>query len=94
MWPILLLSIVTGGVIIERFWFFITVGRRSKAHELEQVFSAVERGDLEGAARAGQRSAGGLARILGYGLEHRDISLSSSLIQAAGRELDQFNRGL
>jgi len=94
MWPILLLSIVTGGVVLERFWFLITAGRRTKAHELEQVFSAVERGDLEEAARAGQRSADELARILSHGLRHRDISLSSSLIQAAGRELDRFNRGL
>jgi biopolymer transport protein ExbB len=94
MWPILLLSIVTGGVVLERFWFLITAGRSAKAHELEQVFSAVERGNLEEAARVGQRSADELARILSHGLQHRDISLSSSLIQAAGRELDRFNRGL
>ncbi len=94
MWPILLLSIVTGGVVIERFWFLLTAGRRSRTRALEQVFSALERGDLDGAARDGRRSGDRLAGILSYGLEHREISLSNAMIQAAGRELDLFNRGL
>ena len=94
MWPILLLSIITGGVILERLWFLLTGGRRSGSRALQQVFTAVEHGDLEGAARDGRRSADRLAQILAYGLEHRDISLSNSLIQAAGRELDLFNRGI
>jgi biopolymer transport protein ExbB/TolQ len=38
MWPILLLSIVTGGVVLERFWFLITAGRRSKAHEWDRSY--------------------------------------------------------
>jgi biopolymer transport protein ExbB len=94
MWPILLLSVITGGVVLERLWFFLTAGRRSGSRALQQVFTAVEHGDLEGAAREGRRSADRLARILAYGLEHRDISLSNSLLQAAGRELDLFNRGI
>ena len=94
MWPILLLSIITGGVILERLWFLLTGGRRSGSRALQQVFTAVEHGDLEGAARYGRRSADRLAQILAYGLEHRDISLSNFLIQAAGRELDLFNRGI
>jgi biopolymer transport protein ExbB len=94
MWPILLLSVITGGVVLERLWFLLTAGRRSGSRALQQVFTAVERGDLEGGAREGLRSADRLARILAYGLEHRDISLSNSLIQAAGRELDLFNRGI
>jgi biopolymer transport protein ExbB len=44
--------------------------------------------------RQGQRSSDRLARILAFGLEHRDISLSNSLIQASGHELDLFNRGI
>ena len=94
MWPILLLSIVTGGVVLERLWFLLTAGRRSQSGAVKDVFSAVERGDLDGGARQGQRSSDRLARILAFGLEHRDISLSNSLIQASGRELDLFNRGI
>jgi biopolymer transport protein ExbB/TolQ len=67
MWPILLLSIITGGAVLERFWFLLTAGRRSKTDALEQLFSAVEGGDLDTAAREGQRSRDRLARILSYG---------------------------
>jgi biopolymer transport protein ExbB len=94
MWPILVLSIVAGGVVLERLWFLLTAGRRSRSGAVEKVFGAVERGDLDGAAREGQRSSDRLARILAFGLEHRHISLSNSLIQASGRELDLFNRGI
>ena len=94
MWPILVLSIVTGGVVLERLWFLLTAGRRSRSGAVEKVFGAVERGDLDGAAREGHRSSDRLARILAFGLEHRHISLSNSLIQASGRELDLFNRGI
>ena len=94
MWPILVLSIVTGGVVLERLWFLLTAGRRSRSGAVEKVFGAVERGDLDGAAREGHRSSDRLARILAFGLEHRHISLSNSLIQASGWELDLFNRGI
>jgi biopolymer transport protein ExbB len=60
----------------------------------EGLFGAVELGELDGAAREGQRCADRLAGILAFGLEHRDISLSNSLIQVAGGELDLFNRGI
>jgi biopolymer transport protein ExbB/TolQ len=53
MWPILVLSIVTGGVVLERLWFLLTAGRRSRSGAVEKVFGAVERGDLDGAAREG-----------------------------------------
>ena len=82
------------GVVLERLWFLLTADRRSSSGAVEKVFGAVERGDLDGAAREGQRSSDRLARILAFGLEHRHISLSNSLIQASGRELDLFNRGI
>ena len=40
MWPILLLSIVTGGVVLERLWFLLTVGRRAKSGGVKEVFGA------------------------------------------------------
>jgi biopolymer transport protein ExbB len=94
MWPILLLSVVTGGVLLERTWFLATAGRRSSVAAAEQVLSAAERGDFATAERVGQRSPDRLSRILAYGLQHRDTSLSNALLQAAGRELDLFNRGV
>jgi biopolymer transport protein ExbB len=35
-----------------------------------------------------------IARVLTEGLEHRESSLDDALLEAASKELDQYNRGL
>ena len=94
MWPTPLIDCHRGGSFSSVSRFLLTAGRRSSSGAVGKVFGAVERGDLDGAACEGQRSSDRLARILAFGLEHRHISLSNSLIQASGRELDLFNRGI
>lgn len=94
MWPILLLSIVTLAVVLERLSFLWNESRSGKAGDVETVFSLLEHGRFDDAARTGLASPDPLAQILGHGLEHREVSLSNALVQAAGRELDRYNRGL
>lgn len=94
MWPILILSIVAGGVVLERLLFLLSELRNSDGKAVEKVFSSVEHNDMKGAVAAGERSRDGLAHILTHGIAHRDVSLSNALIHAAGRELDRYNRGL
>lgn len=94
MWPILLLSIVTGGVVLERLFFLAHERLSLKPDDVQKVFSLVEHHKLDEAAVCGQASTDPIARVLAHGLAHRDISLSNALVQAAGRELDRYNRGL
>jgi len=94
MWPILVLSIFTLAVILERCFFIITEKKNTNPKAVEEVFSLVEHKKIEAAILAGQESTDPLARILAHGLNHRSVSLSSGLVQAAGRELDRHNRGL
>ncbi|MDX6766230.1 MAG: MotA/TolQ/ExbB proton channel family protein [Candidatus Methylacidiphilales bacterium] len=94
MWPILLLSLVTGAVVLERLAFLLLEHSRRQPGTVEALLGLVEKGRLDEAATQAQTTSDPLARVLAYGLEHRDVSLSNALLQAAGRELDRYNRGL
>ena len=61
---------------------------------VEEIFAAVEHGDLEAAETAGAGSQDYVARTLTYALRHRDVSYSNALLAAANRELQRFNRGI
>lgn len=94
MWPILVLSLVTGAVVLERLAFIYTEKRRKQPERLIRLFRLAEQGQLDEAARAAHDSTDPVARVLAHGLAHRDVSLSNALIVAAGRELDRYHRGL
>ncbi len=94
MWPILLLSIVTVGVVVERLLFLAREARSRDHAAVLRVFQLVEHGRLEEAARIGSGSSDLIARVLGGGLEHRQTSLNDALLEGASAELDRYNRGL
>ncbi len=94
MWPILVLSLVTGAVVIERVLFLILEKKRGQPRLLESLLGLAEKGRLDEAAATARDATDPVARVLVHGLEHRDVSLSNALLQAAGRELDRYNRGL
>jgi len=94
MWPLLGLSLVTLATVFERLLFLIVEHRRRDPAAVGRVLAAVEHRALDEAIRHGRAATDFVARVLAHGLEHRDTSLSNALIQAAGRELDRYNRGL
>ena len=94
MWPILLASVIALTVVIERLWFIISEGVRRQPHVVGEILARVEKGDVEGAIRAGRGSCDYIARVLTYGLAHRDKSVSEALLRASNWELKRFNRGL
>ena len=94
MWPILILSVITMGVVIERFFFiFGEIRRRDKA-TVHKIFECVQHGKFLDAIKAGRASNDMIARVLTEGLEHRESSLDDALLEAASKELDLYNRGL
>jgi biopolymer transport protein ExbB len=54
----------------------------------------VQHGKFDEAIKTGRASTDKIARVLTEGLENRDSSLDDALLEAASRELDQYNRGL
>jgi biopolymer transport protein ExbB len=94
MWPILALSIITFGVVIERV-YFLCLEASSRNHDtVQRIFSLVEHGEVDKAAGAGARSKDMVARVLTSGLDHRETSLSDAMLESASAELDRYNRGL
>ncbi len=94
MWPILILSVITFAVVIERILFLFAEKSKRQPKVVDAIFHAVEEGDLDRAAQTGAGSTDLVARTLTYGLEHRRSSLANALVQQASRELDQYSRGL
>jgi biopolymer transport protein ExbB len=94
MWPILLASIIALTVVIERLIFIVTEGVRRQPRIVGEILERVEKGDVDGALSIGQTSRDFVARVLTYGLAHRDKSVSEALLRASNWELKRFNRGL
>jgi len=100
MWPLLLCSIVSLTVSIERGLFWWKEKRRSDKAFLANLFRRTEEGQPEHAlSAAGGRtlSAAGLdfaARVVVCGLAHRDCGLKQSMDVAAQDEIERMKRGL
>ena len=94
MWPLLLTSIVSLSVVIERLVFIAREKARRKPELVEGILEKVEEGDIDGAVLAGRQSHDFVARVLSYALSHRDRSYTNALLRASNQELKRFNQGL
>ena len=94
MWPLLLTSIVALAVVIERVIFILRELDSRNPSVVAQILSQTENADMVKAIETGKNSEDFVARTLVYGLQHRNKSFSSALLQAAERELQRFSRGL
>ena len=94
MWPLLLTSLITLAVVIERILFIIRENRKRDDEAIRQTLERVERGDIEGATRTAEGTQDFVCRVLAYGLKNRGESLASAIFRAANQELKRFSRGL
>ena len=94
MWPLLLCSIIALGVIIERLVFWLRERRAQDTELVHKVLHLTERGLVEEAAKAAQRSQDAVARILVNGLSHHHLSLEGALEVAVQAELKRMKRYL
>ena len=94
MWPLLILSVVSMTVVLERIAFMISVTLKRQTASVEAILTAVESGKIPRALEIGRDSTDYVSRTLIYALDHRDKAFSSALLYAAGVELKRFNRGI
>ncbi len=94
MWPLLVTSIVSVAVVLERIFFILGIALKRQPKVVENILTLVEQGNLTGAIEAGAESQDYVASTLVYGLEQREKSLSSALLRAANHHLKRFNQGL
>ena len=94
MWPLMLTSVISIAVVLERFLFSVREKSRRQPQVVETVLKLAQDGKLDEAARSGVASTDFVARTLGYGLENRDSSFANALLRAANKELKRFSQGL
>ena len=91
MIPLLLCSIVSLAVTIERLLYW---HRISSKQPVEQMLVSVEQGKLKEALSDGQESPLPAARVLAAGLAHRNPSYSKAMEVAAQGEMPVLKRRL
>jgi biopolymer transport protein ExbB len=94
MWPLLAVSILALGTVIERVLFILGEQKKRDGRALQGMLEAAESGDLARAVEIGRRSKFYVVRALTYALQHREKSLSGALLYSQAQELKRFSRGL
>lgn len=94
MWPLLILSVISVSVVSDRILFIIREKRSRDASIIEAILEKLEQQDVPAAIEAGKFSNDFVARVLVYGLVHRENSFSNALLMAANRELKRFSKGV
>jgi biopolymer transport protein ExbB len=93
MWPLMLTSIISIAVVLERLWFILSVSAKRQPKVVETILTAAERGDIAGAIEAGEKSQDYVAMTLVYGLQQPE-NMANALLRAANQALKHFNHGL
>jgi biopolymer transport protein ExbB len=94
MWPILLTSLITVAVVLERGVFILLERRNRNAAAVQQLLTDVEHGRISEAEARGAASSDFIARTLARALAERGTSFTNALITASSEELRRFSRGL
>jgi biopolymer transport protein ExbB len=87
MWPILIVSIVSLFVVIDRCVWWLLRWFRRDPKRVEKVFTALETGDVDEASKLSRGSRDPVLRMLWNGLNHQHASLQGALQVAAGIEI-------
>ncbi len=94
MWPLLLTSLISLTVVLDRLLFIISVKINRRPKTVDEILFHAEKGQFQAAIAAGENSRDFVARTLVNGLRHRETSFSAALLRAANRELKRFGQGL
>lgn len=92
MYPLLLCSILSLTVIIERFIFWIGVGMGKNQALVEEVLELCRKGDWENIRLKAKGSKNYVIRVLISGILHREYSLSKAMESAAADEITRMGR--
>lgn len=94
MYPILLVAFFAICILVERMFWWLSFSARRKPRQLEQVYQALEAGDLARAVAASENTTDPVVRMIHHGLRHQHSSMQGALEVAAGHELQSAGRFL
>ncbi len=94
MWPLLLCSLISVTVAIERLVFWIRENLRRNPQMTDEIFKRAESGDFEGAETIGSGARDVETQALLAGLKHRNHGLHEGLEMAAQDGIERAKRGM
>jgi len=94
MYPLLVCSIISLTMIIERSIFWITEKRRHSPELISEVMELCRTGDWETIRVKVKGSKDYVIRVLVSGILHRDFSLSKAMEVAAAEEIKRMKKSL
>jgi biopolymer transport protein ExbB len=94
MWPLLILSLVTLGIVVERLFWWSAARRSRNSERLTSVYKALANGDPSGAAQIADGSADPRVRVVAHGLENSDIDIVIAMQVQASEETKLARRFL
>jgi biopolymer transport protein ExbB len=92
MYPLLICSIITLAVIIERIWFWVSVKMNDNQILLDEILESCRKGDWSTVRKKAVGSKNYIIRILISGILHRDYSLVKAMESAAADEIRKMRR--
>ncbi len=92
MYPLLLCSIISLTVIIERIFFWLGVGMRRNQTLVNEVLELCRKGDWEAVRKRAAGSRNYVVRVLISGILHREYSLIKAMESAADEEIGRMRR--
>jgi biopolymer transport protein ExbB len=92
MYPLLLCSIISVTIIIERTFFWISVGMRRNKALVDEVLDLCRKGDWEGVRVKAAGTQNYVIRVLISGILHREYSMTKAMESAAAEEIRRMNR--
>lgn len=94
MYPLLICSLISLTITIERIIFWSREKRRMDRSLLDEMFEKIENGFHGKALTLGKKSKDYLVRIVCFALSHHKSSMFNVLEMAAEDEIDRMKRGM
>ena len=94
MYPLLICSLISVAVIVERIIFWLDVKRGRNAPLVSDMLQLAEQGHYEKAAQRARGSKDYIARVLLEGIVHRSYSLSQALEMGAEEAVKRMRKNL
>ncbi|MHC4269284.1 MAG: MotA/TolQ/ExbB proton channel family protein [Planctomycetota bacterium] len=94
MYPLLICSLISLTITIERIIFWSNEKRRMDRKLLDEIFGEIEKGFYEKAITLGNKSKDYMIKIVCYALTHHKSSRINMLEMAADDEIDRMKRGM
>ena len=94
MYPILLVSLISGTVILDRVFWWLRESSRKRTATLNRVYDAIKEGDVAKASKLSEDSTDPRLRVVWQGLNNQHDSMQGALQLAAAVEIQRASRFL